>query len=296
MESLPNLTLDHSVVQVHTNGHYYMDDFMVFPQWYFKGTYYLPFIQRRPSAEGLPNHEYALAWYNIQLHDFKKQQDNIDMGFLRDDLIEGFIAMRKVLHAKMTEFIAQATVEEIQYNEMNHSMRGMHFTSLILKHTLQDYLMTLLTMTLFQCHFLETLTCYTYLSVYLPRQLDVNGYKVDPMLMGMITSNLLVAQEMKNLRVLVWLVQRSDMISPMMNVCTEVALQGPSPEEGLAEVYPGTIMVFECHPSTIHNCACQALQIANIHLSHSVYTAQPGNNFYGSGLMPGKTAELLYFH
>ena len=297
MESIPEICLDHrGVVRVRTDGRYYVHDFTVFPQWYFEGTYYLPFVWRRPNAEDLPSHEYALAWYNIQPRDFKRELENVDRGFLKDELIEGFIAMRKVLHAKVMEFMDQATVEKVRYNEMKHSMRGMHFASLALKHAPQDYLMTLLTATSFQRHFLETLACYTYLSVYLPRLVDTGGHAVDTTLMGTITTNLLIAQEMKDLGVPVWLVRRVDMISPTMNVCVEVARRGPSPEEGSAEVYPGTIPVFEGRPSAIRNRVCQALRIANICLPHSAYTVQPGDDFHGSGPMPGKTAELLYFH
>ena len=295
MESIPEIRLDYGVVRVRKDGRYYVHDFTVFPQWYFEGTYYLPFVRRRPNAEDLPNHEYALAWYNIQEHDFEREQENLDRGFLKDELIEGFIAMRKVLVAKVTEFMAQATVDSVRFNEMEHSMRGMHFASIALRHAAQDFLMTLLTTTSFQRHFLETLACYTYLSVYLPRRVDIGSHPVDTTLMGTITADLLVAQEMKDLGVPVWLVRTLDKISPTMNVCVEVARRGPTPEEGSAEVYPGTIVVFQGRPSAIRNCACQALRIANIHLPHSAYTAQPGDNFHGSRPMPGKNTELACF-
>jgi len=293
MESIPDITLDKGLVRVGIDGRYYMHDFTGFPQWYFKGTYYMPFTQRRPSPENLPTHEYHLAWYNIQPRDFKTESKGVEIGLLGDELIEGFMAMRMSLAAKVTQFIAQETLEEIRYNEMKHSMRGMQFASLALKHAPQDYLMTLLMVTSFQRHFLETLACYTYLSVYLPRRVDTKSHPVDPTLMGTITSDLLVAQEMKDLGVPVWLVRRTDMISRTMNVCMEVAWRGPTAEEALAEVYPGSVVVFKGRPSTIRNRACQALQISNIRIPHSAYAMQPGDDFHGSGPMPGKIAEVL---
>ena len=83
--------------------------------------------------EDLLSHEYTLAWYNIKLHNFKRELENVDRGFLKDELIEGFIAMRKVLHTKVIEFMGQAMVEKVHYNKMKHSMQGMHFASLTLK-------------------------------------------------------------------------------------------------------------------------------------------------------------------
>jgi len=68
MDYVPDFTHDRRDVWIAENGRYFVHDFTLYPQWYFEGTYYMPFVTRRPNDEDLEGHEYALAWYDIRLN------------------------------------------------------------------------------------------------------------------------------------------------------------------------------------------------------------------------------------
>jgi len=168
--------------------------------------------------------------------------------------------------------------------------RGMHFASLALLIAPQSFLMTLLTITSFQRHFLETLACYTYFKVYVPLKLsgDTKVHRANYLLMGTFTCSLQVAQEMHQLRVPVWLIQRPAGISKFMNVGSEVHERAPDAHCDPV-VFAGTVRVHFGPPSTVRNRVCQALRIKNIQIPHSAYKdMQSGDDFAPvAGLMPG---------
>jgi hypothetical protein len=295
MDYIPDFTCDHRDVWIREDGRYYVHDFTLHPQWYFEGTYYMPFVPRKPSAEELEGHEYALAWYDIKPGDFHKEEGvAVQVGMLRKDLVADFIAMRKALSGKVDELVAMGGWEEIQLREMRHSQRGMQFASIALECAPQDFLMTLLTVTSFQRHFLEALACHTYLTKYLPRKLSgvFTIHQVDPSLMGAITSSLDVAIDLNQLGVPVWLVRPPEAISKSMNVKDGVFMRTIDPERVVQRKYPGTICVYSGRPSAIRNRVCQALRLKNINLPHGAYEMQPGDDHQPTAaLMPGGFAH-----
>jgi hypothetical protein len=294
MDYIPDFTRDYRDVWIRQDGRYFVHDFTLYPQWYFEGTYYMPFVLRKPSAEDLEGHEYALAWYDIRPKDFCKEEGPaVEVGVLRRDLVASFRAMRMALAQKVDELLAVGGLEEIQVREMRHSRRGMLFASVALECAPQNYLMTLLTATSFQRHFLETLACYTYLTKYLPRKLSdaFTIHPVDPSLMGTITSSLDVAMDLNQLGVPVWLVRPPEAISKTMNVQDQVFMRPIDTERVLYHTYPGTICVFSGRPSAVRNRVCQALRLKNIQIPHSAYEMQPGDDHQPvAALMPGGLA------
>ena len=217
----------------------------------------------------------------------------MQVGMLRKDLVAAFSDIRKRLASKLDEVIAQGGWGEIQLREMRHSQRGMHFALVALQCAPQDFLMTLLTATSFQRHFLEALACHTYLMKYLPRKLsgDFGIHPVDPSLMGTITSRLDVAMELNQLGVPVWLVRPPEAISKSMNIESCVYSRDIDKEHVVERRYPGTVCAFYGYPSAIRNRVCQALRIRNIELPHSAYEMQPGDDHQPTAaLMPGGSA------
>ena len=119
---------------------------MLYPQWYFKGMYYLLFVLRRPLAHTLEIHEWALAWYDFSPKYFVHEgMGDVELGRLQQDIAEAMIAMRKKLADIVDSFIIDQNLDPNQLNEMKHSQWGMHFTSLTLLIAPQSFLMTLLT-------------------------------------------------------------------------------------------------------------------------------------------------------
>jgi len=83
VDFIPSNRYDDNTVWIRCNGRYYVHDFMLYPQWYFEGTYYLPFVLRRPPAHALEIHEWALAWYDFSPKDFVREgTGDIELGKL----------------------------------------------------------------------------------------------------------------------------------------------------------------------------------------------------------------------
>ena len=298
MDYVPDFTRDHREVWIREDGRYFVHDFTLYPQWYFEGTYYMPFVTRKPSDEDLEGHEYALVWYDIRDQDFCKEGGaGVQVGRLRKDLVAGFTAMRKALSVKVDELVGRGGLQEIQLREMLHSQRGMHFAQVALDCAPQDYLMTLLTTTSFQRHFLETLACYTYFTKFFPRTLSnvFTNHPVDLSLMGTITSSLDVAIQLNQLGVPVWLVRPPEVILKTMNVESRIFKRPIDPSRLVQRAYPGTVCVFSGHPSAIRNRVCQALRLKNIKIPHSAYETQPGDDYQTTvALMPGAFAAFCF--
>ena len=295
MHFIPSILHDNNQVWIRNNGRYYVHDFTLYPQWYFEGTYYIPFVFRRPAPEDLATHEFALAWYDLKPRDFQLEGGGrVEVGKLRQDLIDGFMAIRLKL-SKMVDFLVNE-LDPSQVNEMRHSQRGMQFASIALNVAPQNYLMTLLTTTSFQRHFLETLACYTYFKEFAPRRLtgSVDPHPVDQRLMGTFTCSLQVAQDMHQLGVPVWLLRQPASISRDMNVGSHVWSTNPD-EHCDPELFPGTERVHNGPPTAVRNRVCQTLRIKNIAIAHSVYKGmQAGDDFAPvAAPMPGNDAKLV---
>jgi hypothetical protein len=292
MDFIPALRYDLSDVWIRADGRYGVHDFTLYPQWYFEGTYYLPFIPRKPPADVLKDHEYALAWYDPRPEDFRLEGrgegGEVEVGRFRQDLVDAFLVMRKKLSEKVDDLAHELKPQPGELNEMRHSQRGMIFASVILDCAPQNKIMTLLTATSFQRHFLETLACYTYFKDFVPRKFtgSVEPHPVDKRLMGTLTASLQVAQEMHQLGVPVWLIRRPFAISRFMNVGSEVYLREPEFE---MRILAGTVRVHHGGPSAVRNRVCQALRIKSIRIDHSAYKeVQSGDDCAPvAGLMPG---------
>ena len=134
IDYIPDFSCDFHDVWICQDGQYYVHDFTFYSQWYFEGTYYMPFVSRKPSAEELEGHKYALAWYNIKPQDFCKEQGAaVEVGVLRSDLVADFIAMRKALSQKVDDLAAVGSWDKTQQREMRHSQCGMQFASIALE-------------------------------------------------------------------------------------------------------------------------------------------------------------------
>jgi hypothetical protein len=57
IDFIPSNRYDNNNVWIRHNERYYIHDFTLYSQWYFEGTYYLPFVLRRPLAHTLDIHE-----------------------------------------------------------------------------------------------------------------------------------------------------------------------------------------------------------------------------------------------
>ncbi|KAF8868726.1 hypothetical protein CPB84DRAFT_1755783 [Gymnopilus junonius] len=110
--------------------------------------------------------------------------------------------------------------------------------------------MTLLMLTTFQRHALETITCLNHYHKWKDVELHLDGklQLVDDSIMGCIMTN-------------------------MMKILSVV-----SPEH-LAmnlHIYPGMAMIWDSPPSVICNRACQNLHLGSIHISYSAWEYGPG--------------------
>jgi len=289
MDFIPSIIHNTNQVWIRQNGRYFVHDFTLYPQWYFEGTYYMPFVFRRPSVDALDAHEYALAWYDLKQQDFQREgRGDVQVGKLRQDLIDGLKAMRLKLSDLVNLLVKE--LDPSQVNEMRHSQRGMWFASIALDIAAQDNLMTLLTFTSFQRHFLETLACYTYFKEFAPRRFtgNVDPHPVDLRLMGTFTCSLQVAQDMHQLGVPFWLVRRPVGISKNMNVGSNVNLRDPD-EHCVRTIFAGTIRAHNGPPTAVRNRVCQTLRIENIQIDHSAYHGMKAGDDFApvAGLMPG---------
>ncbi|KJA12721.1 hypothetical protein HYPSUDRAFT_210193 [Hypholoma sublateritium FD-334 SS-4] len=114
---------------------------------------------------------------------------------------------------------------------MIHCNRAMHFAALVLTFAPQSYMLTLLTVTLFQRAYLETLACYEYLTIWEERKnsLSLARRPVDTSIMGAFTCSPQVAEEFNQLGVPVWYLRHIGTLSRDMKVGSMVY---PSIPEG----------------------------------------------------------------
>ncbi|KAH9478815.1 hypothetical protein JR316_0009277 [Psilocybe cubensis] len=158
----------------------------------------------------------------------------------------------------------------------------MLFATIALQCAPQTYQMTLLTITAFQRHFLEAITCYDFLTKFKDMKINVLVEpEVDASIMGCITASVDIAIEMYYSSMPVWLVQRPEEISMKTTI---IGTLGFSPIPGIIlQHMAGANPVFSGDASAVHNCACQALKIGNICLGHSSFMAHPGEFANPSG-------------
>jgi len=178
-----------SKVVVCIDGWFYTHDITLWVQWYFLGTWHYPFIKRRPDEFDLENHPYRLVWHSVSIEDLKiEERVSCRMTLLRRNLLEKFRDMARELSDKILKAKTLAPEEPEKYRDMEHSRRGMLAAIAILDCAPQSEHATLMTVASFQRHFLESLACYEYLTVWRLRESDAmtDIHPVDTSIMGMI--------------------------------------------------------------------------------------------------------------
>lgn len=295
MGFIPDITKGRFNVQVYEDGRYGLADFTICPQWYFQGTYYLPYVRRRP--ENLQDHELALIWYDLKTSDFVVEKGGLfaNLGRVKPELVDKLIVLRRSLAAKIKLLESDTRFSGVERAELLYSKQAMQFASIILQCAPQSFELTLLTLTGFQRHFLEALACYEYLTIY--RDLDCSDIDqgdcsigADNSLIGTFTSSLEIAEKMYRQRVPVWLVRPP---AHVLTTTTIVAHIYPQLIENLKPNFlPNSQPVYKGHASAVRNRACQALKVGNIQLGHGAYTVQPGD-FNGQFVPEGMYISLV---
>lgn len=270
MDWIPDLAQDNHQVWNRTDGRCFVHDFTLFPQWYFPGTYYLPFIRARPDEIELPNHPYRFAWYDLQQKDFNTETWNRDIGQITSQLADSFVKMSVELSKKARELLAARTESEGHiFRDLLHAVRGMRMLSSLLTFAPQTWLMTLLTVTKFQRYCLETLAIVEYTSIWQEIRLITfdEPRQVDRSLVGAVTADVTVAHDLYTIGVPVWLVRPPSRVSSDTRVCNYMFPSLPSSMSKV--IFPGSSRIIDAPPSALRNRVCQVLNNVRINLGHS---------------------------
>lgn len=286
MTFIPETSLDRFGVRVRADGRYTEADFTLSPQWYFEGTYYLPYIRRKPTSN-LESHPYRHIWYDLHLRDFVFERGSLipNLGRIDQSIAQEFIALRKELAAKIRQLEISTTFTGIELAELRYANEGMLFASVILTCAPQTFNLTLLTVTGFQRFFLEALACYEYLTIYRNRPLlhDDKPCDLESGLMGCFTPNLDLVEKFYRQGIPVWLVRPPAHIPSDINIDMNPLRVRPPME---LDFMSDSQDIFSGHASAIRNRACQALKLGNIKLGHGAYIPHPGD--FNSQYIPGK--------
>jgi hypothetical protein len=266
---IPDISKDNGTVRVREDGRFYYHDFTLTPQWYFDDTFHLPYVLKKPSAAKLPTHKYRVIWHDLKESDWVKEDGAAvrDRGRIRQDLVDECAVVRKELHKDVVKLAKSGTIDRIQLRQLMTSNEHMQYTLMSLETGCQDWLSTLLTFTLFQRFFLETLAVYDHFTKWLDRTMAGEEYHpVDETIMGAVTCDVVAAQKMFARGVPVWLVRSPSEISPRHVFYLKT---WPSDlTDGMCKTkYPGALIVFECVATPLRNRVIQRLQISNIPLS-----------------------------
>lgn len=276
MVYIPDFSADPLNVCVRSDGRFFTADFTLWPQWFFPGTNYYPFVQRRPLTPGaLESHPCKLAWYDMKRSDFIPEKGSIsnDLGRLRPDLADALIDMRRELCLKIKDLKAKAEIHPNLFREIFHCERGMVLSSVTLRCAPQSYAHTLINLTTFQRYFLETLACYDYLANWRFRESDPQkNMPVDLNIVGAVTPDIELAQEFFQQGVPVWLVRPpSRVLYNNTTVQSHVTPRSPLSMELESKVEPWAAVIHNGPPSSTRNRACQSLRSYNIKLGHAAY-------------------------
>ncbi|KDR79081.1 hypothetical protein GALMADRAFT_63130, partial [Galerina marginata CBS 339.88] len=275
MDWIPDIMKDSEQVLVRMDGHFFLADTGSAPQLFYYGTYFLPFTPVRPPASEISQHEFGLAWRELQRSDFVLEigAESSGLGRIVPALADEFIALRKTLSSRIQALIDVGRWAENQYDEIKFNKTGMHYLSLTLTFAPQTYEDTLLTVTTFQRHVLEALACYAYLTVWKTREmnLDVDAppRPVDKTIMGALTVDTNVAIRLHALGVPTWLIRTPSSIPHDMNICHEC---DPSIPSGLVrEVMPNKPAAYIGVACATRNRACLRTGMQSIRLGHSAF-------------------------
>ncbi|KIM39166.1 hypothetical protein M413DRAFT_75409, partial [Hebeloma cylindrosporum] len=225
MTTIPDISQDSSEIQVRRDGRFGPADFTLFPQWYAEGTRYLPFVLRKPAAEDMEYHQYALIWYSMSRPDFVLESGSVvgGLGRLSPALANAFATMRKDLMAQIQEAVLTGEHTPADLRDLKFCERGMQFASISLLCAPQSYEGVLLTVTSFQRYFLETLACFDYMTIW--KTLPPNE-KEQPRptshVMGTLTCDIEKAVEFFDMGIPVWLVRHPQDFPPSTIIRAQV--------------------------------------------------------------------------
>ncbi len=273
---------DRAVVFLRTDGRFYTHDFMYWPQWYFPGTYYMPYIRKKPGPKELATHPYRIMWYDMRDSDFIQEPGSMIMGYgrLKESIAKELDAVRKALHVKLKAFYEERKFEEKDYREMLHCKDGMHYASVCLLVAPQSLLMTRSTVGLLQRNFFEALACYEYLTIWKPRTLSFENFPVDNAIVGAFTCDVLQVQEFFKIGVPVWYFRHPGTMRPA-KICGPRVY--PKVVEGcVSDKELASERIYNGPPSAARNRACQALRLQTIRLGHTAYESLPGDAGQGT--------------
>lgn len=277
MDYVPDISIDSQEVFIRADGRFYTHDFTLWPQWYFTRTSHLPFVLRRPDPELLSTHEHHLAWYDMVDADFVRESGSIaDVGRIRPDLVEQLIESRRQLSLNVDALVHRLGSDPIRFRDLRYAQRGMVLTSACLKVAAQSRFLTLLTVTSFQRHYLETLAWYDFFNKWEERLLSPDIHAVDVSVMGAITADLKVAQNLYQLGVPVWLVRGPHQMSTTIKIRNVVSAS--SNFNGLVKkIYPNSVRIFSSPPSQIRNRISQSLRFAGVEVGPVAHDVYPDN-------------------
>jgi hypothetical protein len=275
MHTIPDITKDPYQVQVRADGRFATADFTLFPQWYTPGTYYLPYVRKKPIVGNDP---YEMIWYNMSGKDFERETGSISQGVGR---LSSYLAhtcsdMSRELMAQIKELRVSGQYKNEELKELLFCERGMQFASISLLHAPQSYEGVLLTFTSFQRYFLETLACYDYLVEWKNMPMNVSGQpRPTAHVVGALTHEIEVAVELFDKGIPVWLVRHCSAF-PLSSIVLENEVFPTLDETIELKLLPGSGVIWAGPAGAFRNRVCQSLRSSNINLGHSAYEAAPG--------------------
>jgi len=138
MTTIPDITQDPHVVRVRRDGRFATADFTLFPQWYASGTYYLPYVRKKPEDVNDP---YTTIWHKVRREDFVREEgSNIGgMGRLSESLALLWARLRRELMAKIKIEVSSGRHSKLELKELLFCECGMHFASIALLCAPQTY-------------------------------------------------------------------------------------------------------------------------------------------------------------
>lgn len=276
MTTIPDIFKDPFVVRVRRDGRFATADFTLFPQWFATGTYYLPFVRKKPAPENLATDPYAAIWYTMTHKDFVREKGSVvgGMGRLSPSLALEWAHLRAALMAKVQIEALSGKHKPEEVKDLRFCERGMQFASIALQCAPQTYEGVLLTVTSFQRYFLETLACYDFLTYWKELGPNLSGEPREAAhVVGTLTHEVQVAIEFFELGVPVWLVRQASAFPPS-TVVRHVIWPTLDPME--LEFMDGSVALWSGPSGAFRNRVCQSLRMANIRLGHSAYQAPPG--------------------
>ena len=278
MDYIPDFSMDGQNVYLRKNSCFYMHDFTLWPQWYFKATKHFPFVRRRPSADELASHDLRMIWYDMTDADFIHEPGSVaNVGRLRPDLVKVFLDMHIALSRKIDDLILRLGGHPDDFCDFCYGQQGMLIASIVLEVGPQTQLMTLFTPTGFQRFYLESLAFYDFHTKWNDVLSSASQKRpADTLIVGAVTCHLHVAQMFCMASVPVWLFRVPYQIASHIKIASVGTTL--SEFDGLVkDIFPNTACIMPSPPSPIRNRASQVMRNALVSIGPSAYDIRPGD-------------------